>query len=327
MDNTDRKLLALLGANPRMQYLELAKRLGISRQAVYHRMKVMKEAGVVQGAYASVSIPYLDAIPVAIYGRSETESVEETLDELGRSEFTRRVVVAGGNYVYVIGILRKISELDGYAGFVRRTAEIQEPTVGIYNLDHELMPYPVDGSGKRKEVYKKLSPLDLAIVASLKDDARKSIADIADAVGVTAKTIRRHLNDMISEGSLDLHMPQDLASAGDLFLIMHVHLMDGADRTEVARRLLSRRHFQGQYIRTFSNHPGLLVWVFWSDKITEIRRALKTTGDDEDVRSVSVNFAYLERIYPTWRDKLPPTLSRPSENAGTPRTPSGHRSR
>jgi DNA-binding Lrp family transcriptional regulator len=316
MDDTDRKLLTLLEANPRMHFRELAKRLGISRQAVHRRMQVLTEVGVIKGAIAGISIAYLDAVPMAVSGRSKTASIEETLDRLGECEFTRRVVVAGGNYLYVVGFLRNISELDRYVEFVKRAAEMPEPTVGIFCLDDGLMPgYSVDGAGKRKQSYKELSLLDLKIIASLKDDARRPIAEIAEKVGVSAKTVRRHLENMISEGSLDMSVPMDSASGGDMFLIMHVNLRDGADKREYGRRLLSKNYFQDQYIRTHSNLPSLLIWVFWSDKITEIRKVLREIGEDEDVLSVMLNFAYLERIYTTWRDKLLPVQMRSSGKA------------
>jgi hypothetical protein len=109
---------------------------------------------------------------------------------------------------------------------------------------------------------------------------------------------------MICDGSLDMAMTADLASGGDMLVVMHVYLKDGADKKVVGRRLLAKRSFQDQYIRTHSNLPDLLAWVFWSSKITEVRRILKEVSADEDVRSAMVNFAYLERMYPTWRDKL-----------------------
>ena len=316
MDDTDRKLLILIGANPRIHFQELAKRLGISKQAVHHRMQVLTEIGVIKSMAAGISISYLDAVPVSVFGRSKTTSIEETLDRLGESELTRRVVVAGGNYVYVVGFLRNISELDSYAEFVKRAAEMPEPTVGIYCLDDGLMPdYSVDGAGKRRRSYKELSPLDLKIIASLKDNARRPTAEIADMVGASAKTVRRHLEDMKSEGSLDMTMHVDLSSGGDLFLLVHVNLREGVDRREVGRRLLSKHYFRDQYIRTHSNLLGHLIWVFWSDKMTEIRKALRETREDEDVLSVMLNFAYLERLYPTWRDKLPTLGMLPSDRA------------
>jgi DNA-binding Lrp family transcriptional regulator len=285
---------------------ELARKLGISKQAVHHRMQVLTKIGVIKGSIAGISVSYLDAIPVAIYGPSKTASVEKTLDRLGGSEFTRRAIVAGGNYFYIIGFLRDISELDGYVEFVRRTAEMSGPIVGIYCLDDGLSPgYSVDGAGSRKRNHKELSPLDLRIIASLRDNARRSAAEIADMVGASAKTIRRHLDSMISDGSLDMSVPFDGLSGGELFLIMHVRFRDGADKRVVGRRLLSKPYFQDQYIRTFSNIPDLLMWIFWSPKISDIRGALRETSCDEDVLSTMLNFAYLERLYATWRDKLP----------------------
>jgi DNA-binding Lrp family transcriptional regulator len=203
-----------------------------------------------------------------------------------------------------------------------------EPTVGIYCLDDGLSPYYyVDGGGKRKQSYKKLSPLDLRIVASLKDNARRPIAEIADMLGVSAKTVRRHLEDMMSEGSLDLSVPADLALGGDMFLVMHVSLRDGADKREVGRRLLSKYPFQDGYVRTHSNLPGLLSWVFWSDSMTEIRKVVREVGEDEDVQAVMLNFAYLERLYPNWRDKLPEVRALSSRKASEHKAHSGPRIR
>ena len=316
MDDTDRKLLVLIGANPRIHFQDLAKRLGISKQAVHHRMQVLTEIGVIKGMIAGISIAYLDAVPVTVFGRSRTASIEDTFNRLGESEFSRRAVVAGGNFIYVVGFLRDISELGSYVEFVKRAAQMPEPTVGINCLDDGLSPdYPVDGVGKRKQSYKELSPLDLRIIASLKDDARRPISDIADMVGASAKTVKRHLENMISDGSLDMSVPGDLALGGDLFLVVHVNLRDGADKGEVGRRLISKSSFQDQYIRTFSNLPSLLIWVFWSDKMTEIRKVLREVGEDKDVMAVMLNFGYLERMYSTWRDKLPEIRTRSSEKA------------
>ncbi|HEX9906844.1 MAG TPA: winged helix-turn-helix transcriptional regulator [Thermoplasmata archaeon] len=327
MDDTDRKLLIMMAANPRTNFQELAKALRISRQAVHHRIQVLTDIGVIKGTIASISIPYLDAVPVVVFGRSKAASIDENLDRLGENESSCLAAVAGGNFVYVEGFLRDISELDSFAEFVRRTAEMSEPTVGIARFDEGLAPpYSVDGGkGKRNQRYKELSPLDLKIIASLKDNARRPVTEIAEMVEVTPKTVRRHLEDMISEGSLCISAPMDLPSGGDLFLIMHVNLRDSADKGEVGRRLMSKHYFQDQYIRTFSNLPGFLMWVFWSDQMTEIRKALKETSQDEYVQSVMLNFAYLERIYATWRDRLPAVQTRPHREPKTRKPHSGLR--
>ncbi len=306
MDDTDRKLLILITQNPRVHFRELAKKLGISRQAVHHRVQVLTKMGVIKPFTAGVSVSYLDAIPVVVWGRSGTVSMDSTLDRLGESEFIRRVVVAGGDYLYVVGFLRRISELDRFADFVKLTAEMREPIVGIYCLEDDgLMSYSVDGAGNRLPRYRELTPLDLRIISALKNDARKPIAEIADFIGVSAKTVRRHLEAMIAEGSVEFDTPMDMVSGGDLFLIMNVELKEGADKRVVGKRLLAKHFFRDQYIRTYRNLPGTLSWVFWSQHIGSVRRALAEATRDEDVKSVMLNFAYNERLYyNNWRDRL-----------------------
>jgi len=317
MDDIDRKLLMLMVADPRIHLRELATKLGISKQAVHRRMEALKEIGVIQSTTAGISYPYLDAVPVAVFGTARTAPGEKVLHGLGESEFTRRVVVAGGNYLYVVGELREISELDSYAEFVKRAAEMLDPTVGIYCLDDELWSdYPVDGIVTRKQSYRELSPLDLRIIASIKDDARKPVAAIASMIGTSPKTVRRHLEHMISEGSLELHTRTDSYLCGDLCLIGHVSVREGSNKAEVAKRLLSKHQFQEAYFRTYLNLPGFLMLVFWSDKIAEIREVIRQIGEDKDVMSVMMNFSYLQRMYTTWRDKLPEIQMRHSTKAG-----------
>ena len=318
MDDTDRKLLMLMIANPRIHLRELATRLGISKQAVHRRMETLKEIGVIQSMTAGISYPYLDAVPVAIFGTVRTAPSEKTLNGLGESEFTRRVAVAGGNYLYVVGELRDVSELDGYAEFIKRAAEMADPTVGIYCLDDGLWSdYPVDGIVKRKQSYRELSPLDLRIIASIKDDARKPVGEIASIVGASPKTVRKRLTDMMSEGSLELHTRTDSYVGGDACLIGHVSIREGSNKVDVAKRLLSKHKFQDAYFRTYVNLPGFLMLVFWSDKMAEIREVISKIGEDRDVMSVMMNITYLQRMYTTWRDKLPEVPTRRSGEAGT----------
>jgi len=306
MDDTDRKLIMLLVADPRIHLQELATRLGISKQAVHRRMGHLKGIGVIQSMTAGISYPYLNAVPVAVFGQVRTAPSEKMLNELGECEFTRRVVVAGGNYLYVVGELREISELDDYSEFVKRATGMSEPTVGVFCLDDGLWKdYPVDGIVKRKQSYRKLSSLDLRIIASLRKDARRPVEEIADLVGASPKTVRKHLEDMVSEGSLEMHTFTDAYLVGDMCLIGHLSLKPGSGKVDVARRLLSECQFQEAYFRTYANLPGFLMLVFWSNNMAEIREIIRRIGEDKDVASLMMNISYLQRLYATWRDELP----------------------
>ena len=323
MDSTDQRLLNLVASNPRAHLQELAEKLGISKQAVYHRMQSLMDAGVIKGTTAGISFAYLKAVPVAIFGRSNAAPVEGVMDKLGKSEFTRRVIVAGGNYVYVVGELRNVSELDGYAQFVKNTADMPEPIVGIYCLDDVPMPdYNVDGLKVRKRSYKELSHLDLKIIASLKNDARRPTTDIAETVGASTKTVKRRLDSMISDESLELHTIMDSPLGGKMLTLMHVTLRSGAHKGEVAMRLLSKNPSLDGYARTFVDVPSLVIVVFWSGDLRETRSIFRETSKDEDVLAVTLNFGYLERIYETtWRDKLLEAWVQGDDEGGIRRRP------
>jgi DNA-binding Lrp family transcriptional regulator len=303
MDDTDRRLMLLLCENPRMHYREISKKVGISRQAIHHRVQSLTETGFFSRMKAIISAKYINAVPAAIWGRSCASSIDETLDRLGECEFVGRVVVAGGNYIYVLGVLRDTTELDGYIDFVRRTAEMPEPTLGMANMDDGVMPDWTSG-WKRKESYEELSPLDMRIIASLMGNARRPASEVAKMVGVSAKTVSRHLEAMRSEGSLDFDEPWDNPPGEDMLTVVHVVLRHEADKVKVARRLISKDPVHASYFRSFVNLPSFLLGLISSDRMSEIRTILREIGEDEDVLSVTPNLVYFERLYSNWAERL-----------------------
>lgn len=304
MDEIERNLLMLIYANPRIHSRELAKSLGISRQTVQERLRILRNKGIFNGMNVAVSEYYLDAVYVNVFGKSNSASIDEVLNRLGESDRTHGVIVAGGNYLYVRGLLRNISELDEYVQFAKRVAEIPEPSVGIIRFDAGIMPEYVDGVGRR-ERYSELTSLDFKIIASLQHDVRKPSSKIAHEVGASVKTVERHLNRMFSEGSIDVYVPWDTPPGEDMYTLIHVDLKEGVDNVKVGRRIFSRYPHMTLYVRSFGNLPDFLICTFCSDKMTEIRKVLRLIAEDEDVRSVTPNLLYGERLYSTWRDKLP----------------------
>jgi DNA-binding Lrp family transcriptional regulator len=323
VDDTDRQLLMLIVTNPRISFQELSKKLGITKQAAHRRLMALRESGVIEGMTADISVPYLGAVPVAVFGISRAPSVPKVFEKLEECEFTRRVIAGCGDYIYVNGILRKMSELNGFVDFVKRAAGLRAATVGLFSPDPGLMPnYVVDGITDRRPSYRKLSSLDLRIIISLKEDVRKPIKDIAKELRVSAKTVRRHLKGMISEGSIDLHVKIDSPVAGDLMFVVDVNLGDGADRAAVGRRLLSKYPFKDAFFVKYSNIPNFLCWIFWTGEISKMREILSAVDEDKDIESLMPNLGYMMRIYSTWQDKLPGQLLKASEETETKSSPS-----
>jgi DNA-binding Lrp family transcriptional regulator len=295
MDDTDRKLLRLIEVDPRMPLKELAKKLGISRQAADHRVRILTKLGAFKNIKAEISIN-LDrglVFPL-IWGTFRAPSVNDTLDRLGESEFTVSADVLGGGVLSVFGCLRNESELDGYVDFVKRAAEMPEPIVGLVDFNDGINPEFCNG-GHRSQRYTELTPLDFRIIASLHEDGRKPLAEVADEVGASMKTVRRHIERMRSEGSLDFHSPLDFPPGEDMFTFLFINLRSGADKVKVGRRLLSKYPLRIVLVRSLTNIPDFLRALLSSDKMSEIRMIIKEIGEDEDIVSVRPNLIYFER--------------------------------
>lgn len=312
MDDTDRKLILLVYEDPRMPVSELAKRLGISRQAVNRRMQNLTKVGLFKSLRAEISMFYLDGVLVWIWGRSEAALLDKVLDDLGESEFTTRVTIAGGNELFVWGYLRSISELSRYVEFVRHAAEMPELTVGLPCFCDGINPIAFNGGHPPKERYRKLSPLDLKIIAALQDNVRRPVAEIAGNVGASIKTVRRHIRVMRLEGSLDYAAPWDIPPGEDMVTMIYLTLRRSADTVGSAKRLLRIDPVHFIYLRQFSNLPGFLVGLISSDRMTEIRKILREIEEDEDVVSVTPNLIYSERGYIPWDYRLVPASDGPS---------------
>ena len=303
MDESDRKLMLYLAKDPRMPYRELAEKLGVSVQAVHRRIQVLMKMGVLRSFSAGVSIRYLAAIPVMVFGRSNTYSLEETMKKLAKNEMTSSVLVAGGNYLYVVGLLKNISDLEKYADFVKKAGEMPEPTVGIYSLDAGLAPDFLDG-GRSTPEKSELTPLDMRIVTALQKDCRKAIADVASEVRVSSRTVTRRLDRMLDEGLVDLVVPMDPTATGDIVSTVHIYLKDGAAKKDVGARLLNKFTPRMWYIRSFTNMPNFLLGIVCTDTMNELRGILEKIAKDADVKTMVPNIWYADYIFETWRNRL-----------------------
>jgi hypothetical protein len=200
--------------------------------------------------------------------------------------------------LYVVGGLTKVSDIDSYVEFVRTTAEMSQPTVGII-CDHDgVNPEWVDG-GMPNVKYEDLSPLDLKIVVSLRDDARRSASEIAAEIGVSTKTVQRHLDKMIADNAIWYDQPWDKTLGEDMMTLLFLRLRADANKVIVARRLLSLDPVHFNFMRAYSNLPGFLTGVIYCGRMNEVRKILRMISEDKDVLSVTPNVVYDERIcYP-----------------------------
>ena len=124
MDPIDLRIAKILLTNCRITYRDISQTLDLSVNAIYKRVQNMIEAGVIRAFTAKPSLIGLKAVNVLVFGQSEGTNLNDISKELGSHESIYFVGNAGGNFLYIDGYLREISELNEYTALVSRNAKI-----------------------------------------------------------------------------------------------------------------------------------------------------------------------------------------------------------
>ena len=294
LDKTDIILSTLLLACSRISYRELAQKLDLSANAVHRRIQALIDLGIIRRFTTQVSVSALQAPMIFVYGKSEAESVNDLHKKLGKQGSIWWVALGGGNFIYVSAYLRNMSEIEPLVDFVKKEALLLNPSIGI------IAPPPNNLSVKVEEL---LYPLDRQIIQSLSNDSRRTVADIADEVGVAAKTVRRRLSAMNRKGLLEFSIQWYPDASDDIITIMHIRLRPEADKsnaTNIMKSYFPRLLFCYQFI----NVPNELFGIAWTNTMKELRDLQQRLTDENVVSSIVSNILYTGYIFDTWRNDL-----------------------
>ncbi len=295
MDNTDIFLIQLLLANSRLPYAELAKKLNLSVNAVHKRIQALVEAGVIRRFTAKPSHFAVNSIPVFIYGTSQISNTHSLVAKLKTHGSVYWLAVGGGNYLYIGAFLREVHELAALVNYVKEEAKIPEPAVGILAPPPVLPPLNLDD----KELY----ALDYQIIRALKDDSRKPISEVAEELGISAKTARRRLNRLVKNGLVELSMEWYPDASNDIMTLIQLQLKPDADPA-LAYNLLQKYAPRALFYWQFINIPNIATFTVWTNTMKELQGIRESLEKEEGVLSVTPNVLYVGYVFSTWRDKL-----------------------
>ena len=299
MDKTDVILCQLLLANSRLSYRELAEKLDLSVTAIHNRIQSLIELGIIRKFIAGLSAFAQNAIHVFIYGNSKTNSVSNLKSKLEQQGSIYWLAVGGGNVLYVGAYLKSLSDLEPLVRFVKETAEMPEPTVGLTGS-----PVPALLKNAKINPDNKLCELDYKIIRSLQDDSRKPTSVVAEEIGVSTKTVRRRLTRMINNYLIQFSIEWYPDASNDIMSIFHVNLKDDANPN--APNLILQKHYPNTiFYWSFSNIPGSYVFMVWTPTTKELKDIRESMEQEPAIKSVAPNIIYTGYIFKNWRDKIP----------------------
>lgn len=261
MDEVDVALSRMLLRNSRTPYSELGKELGLSPQMVHRRVQHLIDVEIIRGTYAALSFKAMKAMWVIVHGWSRADSMDEVAKALKDVPQVAIMQVASGNYIYVHGNVADAVGMAELVTAVQNKAELSDPQVGIVQTP------PVEGSA--------LGALDLRIIKALASDSRRPVNDLAEELGTTVKTVRRHLDRLIDEDLIYMSIHWQPDTLGDMVSQIHLVLKQGVSNERTAF-LLIKKYSRG-IIRsyTFSNQPGMMILTYCSENAREMQRTCK----------------------------------------------------
>ena len=298
MDKIDLLMCLLLLQNSRIPYRELGDKFGLSINAVHKRIQALRELGIIRTFTAKISIYALKAVPVFIFGNSEAKRIDDVRKRLEKDELTYWLAISGGNYLYVGAYLRNISELESYMNYMKSTAEMQNPAVGILATAATQVPYA------SATMDAELSTLDYRIIYSLRRDSRKAVSDVAGEIGLSAKTVGRRLSRMIQTGLIDLTIEWYPDSSNDIMSMFHLATKASADKKKVEHLLMGSYSPNILFTMNFSNLPNLMLCTAWANTMKELKDIHNRIQEEDAFDSVMSNVLYTGFIFDTWRDRL-----------------------
>ncbi len=300
MDGTDIQLCRLLFMNSRQPYRAMSKALGISNQAVHRRVELLEEKGVIRRYTVTLSDDFTHAVKARIGGPSTLTSFEELVEALKKDERTMRLVYCSTDMVSVTALLGRLEDLDDYLGFLKREVGMSAPKVAFTGPGQ----FGDEGARRRMKRRLELTPLDYRIIDTLSEDSRKPVAELADQVGVSAKTIKRRLDRMVQESVLEFSIEYDPAASPSAFVYFWVQLAPEADRVWFTNAFVKRYDRYILVVYPLTNFPGLLISILWAPTQKNVNDLETELMDDPSVVYSRSNAIQALHFFDTWRERF-----------------------
>jgi Lrp/AsnC family transcriptional regulator, leucine-responsive regulatory protein len=203
LDLKDRKILYQLDLNTRQPNGQIAKKVGLSKEAVGYRIKKLEKEGVIKSYYTIIDMSRLGYFSFRVYLKlldTTLEDEKKILDFLVKNKKTFFVAETDGPFDIVLGVwVRDIYEFDDFHKEFNRNFKknIEKEKVSIFTLAHHLHREYIlekEHAEPKVEFFGKSKPekhddLDIKILKSIAPNSRISIVEISKKLKIPERTI------------------------------------------------------------------------------------------------------------------------------------------
>ncbi|MDD5503062.1 MAG: winged helix-turn-helix transcriptional regulator [Candidatus Thermoplasmatota archaeon] len=197
MDDVDFKILMALFENSRETYRNLVKKmkenegLDLTENTVRKRIQSMIDSGIIEKFGININPAVFGfGVSIAIFEHGYNAFKRNFVEKLKKNE---RVMYAVDSIGTVSAIAFTFKDKDDMSRQIGAISSAMTPAKLVSTFIYENLP----------AISVKLTPLDLAIIQSIKDDARKTPLDIAKEVGASASSVKHRLESLVKNKIID----------------------------------------------------------------------------------------------------------------------------
>jgi len=237
----------------------------------------------------------LGATTVLVVGRSELRADDALFEKIAQTQLIYWLGMGAEKRVYIGAYLRDISDLDSLTRFAKDRLGIDDPRVLIH------APSP---PRLRKDPLLNLKSLDYRIIYALHHDSRKTIPVLADELGISAKTIRRHLRNLVEKQLVELSLKWFPDAANDIISLAECNITSTTDSEKALKPLRKKYSPNWMFEHRFTNQPGFCLAWLWTPTMKEFQGVYDSMRAEPIFDSINIEILHHGVLFDTWRDSL-----------------------
>ncbi len=296
MDREDVRICRMLFMNSRLPYQEMAKKLGMSIPAVHKRLVNLVDLGIISAFTAEVDPIALGARMATVFGRSNLDDISSSVAALEKDDRTWMVLLGGNSELFVFAHLHRAEELAEYAELVIRSAGLTDVFQGLHSVRPGAARFIADSEPNPP------TPLELAIIRSLSDDARKRASDVAREVGTSARMVSRKLISMRKEGKVRFSIRWTPDYGKEIISLVDFRLRPEADIGESISALMAKYPDNVMFCSAFRENHSILATV-WTETMRGVGALVSGISALIQAENATPHIIYSGHHFKTWKNR------------------------